>query len=144
MTDSSIFSKYTLVENVSGPIVFGTAIGIYDYLIEKKNINNCLYDGSIMAGSLFATKIADDILQKQLISAFGNENTQDLSNLLAQPLINTFLYRYLYNSIYVPKYGKYTRTDNMTMILGFATGFGQKMSNTYIINWLVNPLQSVF
>jgi hypothetical protein len=62
-----------------------------------------------MAGSLFATKIADNIVQKQLILAFENEQTQDLSNLLAQPLINTFLYRYLDNSIYVPKYGKYGR-----------------------------------
>jgi hypothetical protein len=35
-------------------------------------------------------------------------------------------------------------TDNMTMILSAVTGFGQKMSNKYIIDWLVNPLQSVF
>ena len=44
---------------------------------------------------------------------------------MVQPVINLFLYDYLYKTMYEKKYSdlKNNRTGNMTKILGASTGF---------------------
>ena len=142
MTDASLLSKQSFIESISSPIIFGSAIGLFDYFYEKKNIEKCLYDSATMAGSLFISKIGHSVIDTKLIDEFGNNRATELSNYMVQPVINGLLYPYLYKTFYKSKFANIAdpRTNNMSMILGASAGLSQRLSDEYIISWLTNSL----
>lgn len=140
--DSSLYSSQSFLESAYSPAIFGIMVGLYDFMIEKKNITKCMYDSGIMAGSLYASKIAHSVIDLRLIDTFGNQMIQEYSKYIVQPAINYFLYPYLYNWFYEGKFGNFTnnRSQTMSQIIGSASAFAQTMSDNYIVSFITGNL----
>jgi hypothetical protein len=141
MTD---ITTQSLIESLFTPILAGGTIFVYDVFYEKKNYSQSSYDGALMLGSLFITKWIDSMLDKQIISVYGNENLKSITNYISQPAINALIYNYAYNMLFRTKYniGFNSRSMGYTsMILGGSVGLVNKFGEPYLLT-LLTGIQS--
>ncbi len=82
------------------PLLAGGLTVGWDMVVEKKEPNQAFFDGILMSGSLLTTKVGEALFESKVIDQFGNGMTKQYYNYLASPIINAYVYDYLYGRFY--------------------------------------------
>ena len=123
------------VKYITRPILAATAITLYNIFIQGYDIKDkiLIYDAGIMASSILSTKLANDII----VDTFKISKSAIQFSLI-QPIINAFLYTYIFNFIIRNKYigKKKIRENNVNYIIGGSTAI--------LLSFVENPLVNFF
>jgi len=123
------------VKYITRPILAATAITLYNIFIQGYDIKDkiLIYDAGIMSGSILSTKLLNDLIVDNL-----KISDKSLQFSLIQPIVNAFLYTYIYNFVIRNKYlgKKEMRDNNINYIVGGTIAI--------LLSFIENPLVNFF
>ena len=123
------------VKYISKPILASGAITLYNLFIQGYGIKDdiLIYDAGIMGGSVLTSKLLNDLLVDTL-----KISEKSVQYILIQPVLNAFIYTYIYNFIIRNKYlgRKHMRDNNINYVIGSAIPL--------LLSFIENPLVNFF
>ena len=128
--------KLDYVKYLSKGTISFIAMAAYDMLIEGYQLNNrfLLEDSFTFALSNISASAGSDLLLDLIGGSYDG-----LGHMIAEPLLNGYLYMYLYNSMLRNKI-EFSRVNKRSSTNNFAIA---AVSNV-LLKWFTNPLYSLF